>query len=83
MTRVNKGPTGKRFLPPPGTARIVSQVSEPTDNRARAWRRRYLCRFHWHRWRTRIFEEESTRYQICLDCGKYRDLPIGGAGFGG
>ena len=58
-------------------------MNEPTDNRAKEWRRRYLCRFHLtHRWRTRQADDGSGNYQVCLDCGKYRDVPIPGAAGG-
>ena len=54
-------------------------MNEPTDNRAKEWRRNYLCRFHiTHRWRTRQADDGSGNYQLCLDCGKYRDVPIPG-----
>ena len=49
----------------------------------RVYTPRWHCRLHiWHRWRTyRASEgggEYGGQYQQCLDCGKYRDVPIGG-----
>ena len=48
----------------------------------RVYKARWTCRLHvWHRWRTyrdREAGEDGGQYQQCLDCGKYRDVPIGG-----
>jgi len=43
---------------------------------------RWTCRLHvWHRWRTYRYREggeEGGQYQQCIDCGKTRDVPVGG-----
>jgi hypothetical protein len=49
----------------------------------RVYKPRWTCRLHiWHRWRTYRTSEgggdDGGQYQECMDCGKYRDVPIGG-----
>jgi len=45
----------------------------------RVYKPRWTCRLHVsHRWRTYRSSDGGGQYQECLDCGKYRDVPIGG-----
>ena len=47
----------------------------------RTYKPRWTCRLHvWHRWRTHRASDGGGDYggQECMDCGKYRDVPIGG-----
>ena len=49
----------------------------------RTYKPRWTCRLHiWHRWRTHRASDGGGdyggQYQECMDCGKYRDVPIGG-----
>ena len=53
----------------------------------RIYKPRWTCRLHlWHRWRTHRSSEGGgdygSQYQECMDCGKYRDVPMSGAGPG-
>jgi len=40
---------------------------------------KWRCKLNlWHRWRTYRTDEGQQyggQYQLCLDCGKYRDVP--------
>lgn len=62
-------------MPPPETT-----PREPGQEQRREGR--WWCRLHlWHRWRTHRYPngtEYGARYQECLDCGKQRDVPVGG-----
>jgi hypothetical protein len=56
-----------------------------TENQERSdgnsWRR-VTCRLNlWHRWRTHNVDDGGL-FQTCLDCGKYRDVPMPGAPMG-
>jgi hypothetical protein len=47
----------------------------------RVYQPRWTCRLHiWHRWRThRVaagWDDYGSQYQECVDCGRYRDVPI-------
>ena len=49
----------------------------------RVYKPRWHRRLHlWHRWRTHRASNDAgdygSQYQECMDCGKYRDVPIGG-----
>ena len=71
--------TDDRDRRPPHSAEPGQEVLRPG---------RWTCRLHiWHRWRTHTYPGAyhfGSKYQECLDCGKQRDVPVGGgAGLAG
>jgi hypothetical protein len=66
-------PAATAIPPAGGGAAMAERVHRPP----------WTCRLHlWHRWRTHRASDGGgdygSQYQECIDCGKYRDVPIGG-----
>jgi hypothetical protein len=66
----------------PARRRTVALMTANQSRSSRSSWRRITCRFNlWHRWRTHQVDD-GGHYQTCLDCEKYRDVPIPGAPMG-